>query len=323
MAGAQRPAARRGSTRSLTAWLRQHRASIIDTANNLRTNRGAVVLSVLVIGVTLSLPLGVHVVQENFLALVSSLGSRPQASLFLKPTATRQEAEALAALLRRDERLGSVVVVDKDVALAEFAGFFDLGDVVATLAENPLPYTVVVEIEASQIGGERGLRLRSELERTAGVAEAQFDVTWIRRLQAVSDLAARAVAVFTTILAVGVILITGNTIRIGIHNRREEIEVAKLCGATDAFVRRPFLYNGALQGLLGAMIACGIVAAAVALLGAPMATLASLYESDVQLINISELSLVSALSFGAALGWFGAWIAVAVYLRRIDVTRSD
>ena len=152
MAGAQRPAARRGSTRSLTAWLRQHRASIIDTANNLRTNRGAVVL---VIGVTLSLPLGVHVVQENFLALVSSLGSRPQASLFLKPTATRQEAEALAALLRRDERLGSVVVVDKDVALAEFAGFFDLGDVVATLAENPLPYTVVVEIEAYAILGGR------------------------------------------------------------------------------------------------------------------------------------------------------------------------
>ena len=323
MIGAQRPAARRRKTWSLTAWLRQHRASVSDVIADLCSNRGAVILSILVIGITLALPLGVYVIQENFLAVLSSLGTTPRASLFLKSTATREDAEALAASLRQDERFGMVAIVDKDEALSEVARFFDLDEVVATLAENPLPHTVVIEIAASRFDGEQGRHLRTELEQTTGVAEAQFDITWIRRLEAVADLAARGVAVFATILAFGVMLITGNTIRVGIHNRHDEIEVAKLCGATDAFVRRPFLYSGMLQGLFGAMVSCVIVAVAITLLGAPAARLASLYESDLQLVNISIISLVSMLSFGAALGWIGAWIAVTVYLRRIDVSRGD
>jgi len=323
MAGAQRPAARRKKARSQTAWLRQHLVSIADTMSNLRSNRGSVVLSVLVIGITLALPLGLHVVQENFVAVVSRLGSRPQATLFLEGKATRADAETLADALRLDRRFEAIRVIDRDAALAEFGRFSGLGETIDTLHENTLPHTVVIDIDAAQFEGEAGRRLEAELKQTAGVAGAQFDITWIRRLRAISDLAALAAVVFATILALGVVLITGNTIRVGIHNRRDEIEVAKLCGATDAFVRRPFLYNGAFQGLLGALVACAIVAGAIALLSAPAMRLAGTYDSSLQLLNLTVLSFISVLASGAVLGWLGAWIAVAVYLRRIDVTRRD
>lgn len=319
----QRPAARRSRARSRTAWLRQHRASLLDTIANLRANSGAAVLSVLVIGVTLALPLGLHVMQGNLATLVGRLGSRPQATLYLEQTATRSDAEALVAALGADDRLGAVRLIDKEAAWAEFAELSDLDGAVVPLADNPLPYTVVVQLGGAPLDGDASERLQAELERTAGVAEAQFDITWIRRLRGIADFAARATLVFATILAAGVVLITGNTIRVGIHHRREEIEVAKLCGATDAFVRRPFLYSGAAQGLMGAIVAAAIVAVAFGLLAGPAEKLAALYDSNLQLINLSALSVISTLLTGTGLGLIGAWIAVTVYLRRIDITRSD
>ena len=322
MIGNQRPAARRTKPNANRAWLRQHRDSIRDTYANLHSNRSAVILSVLVIGFTLALPLGLHVLQNNFLNVVVGLGSQPQASLFLETGANLDEAEALASALRADVRIDAVRIIDKGAALAEFAQSSNMGEVIATLAENPLPYTVVVSVGAAQFEGENGRRLQRELEQMPHVAHAQFDITWIRRLDAIAQLTARSASMFAAILGIGVVLITGNTIRVGIHGRRDEIEVAKLCGATDAFVRRPFLYSGAVQGLLGAMVALAIVTSAVGFLSGPIERLAALYSSNVQLVNISTFSLVAVLVSGAALGLVGAWIAVAIYLRQIDVTRS-
>lgn len=322
MANKQRPAAQRSKPSSSRAWIRQHRDSIRDTFAHLQLNRSSVILSVLVIGFTLAFPLGLHVLQANFLNVATGLGSQPQATLFLEANATAGDALAIANSLRADARVDTVRIIDKEAALAEFARSSGMGEVVGTLAENPLPYTLVVAVDAAQFEGERGRRLQLELEQTLKVAHAQFDITWIRRLDAVSKVAARAAAVVAAILGIGVVLITSNTIRLGIHGRREEIEVAKLCGATDAFVRRPFLYNGAVQGLLGAFVALVIVASAVSLLGGPAERLAVLYNSSTQLLNISAFSVAFVLCAGAALGWMGAWIAVSVYLRQIDVTRS-
>jgi cell division transport system permease protein len=320
--GARRSTARIGGRKG-SAWLPQHRASVADTIGDLRSNVGAVVLSVLVIGVTLALPLGLHVLLENFHGLVARLGSRPQATLFLDPSGSRADAEALARTLRRDHRLGPIRVIDNDQALSDFERSSGLGGVIEALAENPLPQVLSVEIDFSRFDDVEVRGLQRKLEQAPGVAQAEFDITWIRRLQAISDVAVRATLVVTAILAFGVVLITGNTIRVGIDSRRDEIEVIKLCGATDAFVRRPFLYSGALQGLLGAIVACAVVWLAVGALDAPAQRLAAAYGSDLRVLNLSARSLVSVLASGAGLGWAGAWIAVAVYLRRIDVTTSD
>ena len=322
MNGNQRPATRRTKPNVNRAWLRQHRDSIYDTFINLHSNRSAALLSVLVIGFTLALPLGLHVLQLNFLNVVSGLGSQPQAALYLEADATLDETEALADALKADVRIDAVRIIDKGAALTEFAEAANMGEVVANLAENTLPYTVVVTVIAAQFEGAAGQRFQRELAQMLHVAHAQFDITWIRRLDAIANLAARTAAVFAVILGIGVVLIIGNTIRVGIHSRREEIEVAKLCGATDAAVRRPFLYSGAVQGLFGAMVALGVIASAVALLSGPTEHLARSYGSDAQLVNISMFSLVAVLAISAALGLIGAWIAVAIYLRQIDVTRS-
>ena len=322
MANTQRLAARRSKPNSSRAWIRQHRDSVRETLANLRSSRSAVALSVLVIGFTLAFPLGLHVLQQNFLNVVITLGSQPHATLFLEGTTSEAQAESIVNSLRSDPRMDAVRVIDKDTALAEFARTSNLGEVLDTLAENPLPYTIVMAIDASEFEGTKGQRLQNDLNQIPNVAHTQFDVTWIRRLDAVSNLAARAALAFGAILGIGVVLITGNTIRVGIQGRRDEIEVAKLCGATDAYVRRPFLYSGALQGLLGAFVAVALVASAIALLSGPTGTLTALYSSNMQLVNISMFSLISVLCVGAALGLIGAWIAVSAYLRQVDVTRS-
>ncbi len=323
MVGAQRTAARRSNPTSRGAWVRQHRASINDTLANLRNSRGAIALSVLVIGITLTLPLGLYVLQKNFVNVIAHLGSQPQATLFLESAATLADAEALASLLRSDPRLGGVQIIDKKAALQEIGRSSSMAEVIDTLPENPLPFTLIVGVDAVQFEGPAGQRLQRELEQAPKVETAQFDITWMRRLEAVSDLASRMAVVFAVFLGAGVILITGNTIRGGIHTHRDEIEVAKLCGATDAYIHRPFLYSGAVQGFLGATVALALVTGAIAALGAPTETLAALYDSDMQLLNVSALSIISVLGIGASLGWIGSWVAVTVYLKRMDVARHD
>ncbi|MDA0821280.1 MAG: hypothetical protein O3C28_02520 [Proteobacteria bacterium] len=138
-------------------------------------------------------------------------------------------------------------------------------------------------------------------------------------MKAISVLVSRCVAVFTFILGLGIVLITANTIKESIFSRRAEIEVFRLCGATDGFVRRPLLYRGALQGLAGALVAIIVVFCAIAVLKFPAETLRNIYDSELQLLNLPSFSIVSALFLGAALGWAGAWHAVSLHMRRLDV----
>ena len=318
----RKPASRRKAPRAGGAWLRQHRSSITDTRANFRTNRGAIVLSILVIGITMALPLGLQLLQSNILVLVETLGSRPHATLFLEREIPLGQARDLADSLARDRRLGEITLIDREQALAEFADSSGLENVLASLPSNPLPHTLVIEIDAEHFLGQLGNKLEAELRGIDGVAAAKFDITWVRRLDALSDLTARLAVAFATILGIGVILITGNTIRVGIHSRRDEIEVIKLCGATDAFVRRPFLYSGAAQGFGGAVVAILVVATAAYLLGGPLDRLAGLYGTAMQPTNIKGFSALVVLSSGSTLGWFGAWISVSVYLRELDITQK-
>jgi len=280
-------------------------------------------MSILVIGVTLSLPLGLIIAQMNFETVTANLGSSPEATLFLENDGTLDSANDLARALRADSKVRDARVIDKTTALTEFAGASEIDLIIESLDENPLPHAVVLRFEPSAFDGEAGVAFKNELENLPGVAEATFDITWIKRLEAVSKLIERTALVFASIIGIGVVLITGNTIRTGIQNRHDEIEVAKLCGATDAYVSRPFSYSGALQGLAGALLACGIVGGADWFLSVPAATLAAAYDSDWQLTNISGVLFTETLVAGALMGWLGAQIAVRVYLRRLDFGRPE
>ena len=246
-------------------------------------------MSVLVIGVTLALPVGLHVLHKNFLALTADLGAVPEVSLFLETSATRAMAEAIADGFRADARVIRVEVIDRDAALAALTSDSALGVAAQALVVNPLPYAVALEVERDAFAGAAGEAFQAELSSLPGVADAVFDIVWIRRLEAISELIARAALVIAGIIAAGVVLITGSTIRNGIHSRRDEIEVLKLCGATDAYVSRPFLYSGAIQGLLGAVVACLVVVLAIALIMPALDQVTAAYEAPLPWSNLSFL----------------------------------
>lgn len=315
---ARRPATRHSRPSAPSAWLRQHRASLRDTLVNIRLNRLAIAMSVLVIGVTLALPVGLHVLQVNFLALTAELGAVPEVSLFLESSATRAVAEDIAARLREDERVARVTLIDRDEAFAALAADPALGVAAQSLAVNPLPYAVALEVKRDAFAGSAGTAFQAELAGLAGIEDAVFDVVWIRRLEAISELIARVALVIAVIIGLGVVLITGNTIRNGIHARRDEIEVLKLCGATDAYVSRPFLYSGAIQGLLGAVVACVVVVLAIALVMPALDRVTAAYAAPLPWSNLSFGAIFTTLLSGAIMGWFGALFAVQVYLKRLD-----
>ena len=289
----------------------------------LRQNRGSVALSIVVIGVTLALPIGLHVLQQNVIALTAGLGGDPEVTLFLEPSATRAVADSIAARFADDARVRGVAVIDKDEALAGFDDGTDMRAIVAALDVNPLPYAVVLTVADGVFEGAAGDVFRTELETLPAVDDALFDIVWIRRLEAFSRLVERAALIVALVIGTAVVLITGNTIRVGIEHRQDEIEVMKLVGATDAYVSRPFLYSGALQGLLGAILAVLIVLAALAALGPAADALAAAYQTETRLVGLSPAAFTAALGSGMLMGWAGAFAAVRMYLRRLDFGQAD
>jgi cell division transport system permease protein len=314
--GMQNSKRRPGGSGSLATWIRQHRASVAEAWANFGSDRG---VSVLVVGVTFAIPLLLHVAHHNVAAVIAQLGSSAQATLFMDTGATLDDARELAARLNSDPRLGDVTLIDKEAALVEFAENSGLQTMVGTLTTNPLPHTLVVSIKDRDFDALAGQGLESDLRQNPLVEHVELDLIWVQKVTAIGTLVARWMTIFTLILALGVVLITANTVKNGIFSRRAEIEVVKLCGATDSFVRRPFLYGGVLQGLAGAVLAVITVFGAVEMLSLPAETIRSLYDSDVQLSNLSGFSILSALVGGATLGLAGALHSVSVHLRRLDV----
>jgi cell division transport system permease protein len=208
--------------------------------------------------------------------------------------------------------------ISADQALGEFKKLSGFGDAVAVLDKNPLPAVLVVRPkDASPEGAEA---LQHQLAGNPAVDQVRLDLQWLRRLTAILDIVRRVTDILAALLALAVMFVVGNTIRLEIGGRRTEIEVSKLLGATDPFIRRPFLYHGAWYGLVGGLIACILVALAVSLVAAPVSRLAGLYGSAYVLQGLGILGALGLIAGGAVLGWVGSWLAVARHLRAIEPT---
>jgi len=278
--------------------------------------RAAALLNALALGVALALPAGGYAVIESLQGLSTRSTIDPQLSVFMRTDATPEAARQLAARLRGDARVHRVRLVTREDALASLRGTSGLADVVAALGSNPLPDTLVVSVAGS---GDGVLdELAEELGRAPGVALAQVDALWARRLAALERVGRLALALVAGILAVGLVAIAFNTIRLQILTQREEIEVSKLIGATDGFIQRPFLYLGLLQGLSGVLIALALVWAGLVLMNSEVVGLARTYGSDFRLAFLSLGEAIALASIAGALGWFGAYMSVSRYLREIQ-----
>jgi cell division transport system permease protein len=293
----------------MRTWLRQHRQALRLA---LRRFAGGGVLSAVVIGVALALPAGGYALLESVRGLATRASLDPQVSIFLKTELKRAEAQALERPLRADRRLAKVRFIPREEALRELNAVQGLSDVTAALGQNPLPDAYVVTVRSGEID-----LLVADLSKLPGVAHIQADTAWARRLAAVAAIGRLALWLLTFLLGLGLVAVTFNTIRLQILTQRDEIEVSKLIGATDSFIRRPFYYLGLLQGVVGGVIASTIVWIALALLNREVRVLAESFGSAFRISYLSPEDALAVVALAGLLGWLGAHLSVSKHLREI------
>lgn len=291
----------------MSAWLRQHRQALAAALARLG------VLNALVIGVALSLPAGGYAVLESLRPLAGRVAFDSQVSVFLSPQARRADAEALGKTLRADPRIERLRFVPREEALKELSAVQGMPEVIAALGSNPLPDAFVVTAK-----GESLEQLASDLGKLPGVAHVQADAAWAKRLAALAGIGRLALWLLSALLGIGLVAVTFNTIRLQILTQREEIEVSKLIGATDAYIRRPFYYLGLVQGLAGGIVAIGIVAGGLALLNREVHSLAESYGSGFRFAYLPLGDALAIVAFAGFLGWLGAQLSVVRHLREIE-----
>ena len=293
-----------------------HLDALRATLARLARTPVATLLNVGVIGIALALPVGLYVALVNLQGLAHSLASDPQLSAFLALDASRADVKRIEARLKQHAGVREARFVPREQALKELKTATGLGDVVDSLPQNPLPDAFVVVPRET---GPRSLeKLRDEVSGWPKITHVQLDTAWAQRLEAGLRLARLAVWLLATLFAFALVAVTFNTIRLQVLTRREEIEVSKLIGATDSFIRRPFLYFGTLQGLAGGLAAWIILWAGIQLLNGALSELAQLYAARFELRHLSHEDSLSLLGFSAGLGWFGSWLSVNRHLAEIE-----
>jgi cell division transport system permease protein len=305
-------------TLPLDTWLLRHLQTALTSLGRLNRSPLATLMTAAVIGIALALPTALHVTLGNVQQLAGGWEGAATLSLFLKKGVTEEQTNRLATSLRQHPQIAEIQVIDPELALAEFRRLSGFEGALEALDENPLPAVLVIEPLPQYGTPEAAERLMQELNQHSEVDFTQVDLEWVRRFHAITEIARRGTLVIAALLGLAVLLIIGNTIRLEIENRRDEIEITKLIGATDAFIRRPFLYSGLWYGLSGGIIAWLMVSFSLLLLDGPAERLAGLYHSDFDLTSIDLPTLFLLLSASALLGLLGSWIAVGRHLSAIE-----
>ncbi len=302
---------------ALSMWLRNHVSNLGKAARKMAREPLGALMTVAVIGITLSLPAALYITLENAQRIAAGWEGKPQITLYLAKTASPESATRLVETIRDLPDVAEVTYISPEQGLKDFQAISGFGEALNVLDENPLPAVIKVRPAAAADAPQRAQDLLEQLKSMNSVELAQLDLAWVQRLHTLLDLGKRAAWILSGLLGIAIILIIGNTIRLAIINRKDEIEIIKLIGGSDAFIRRPFLYTGFLQGLLGGCIAWLLIVAAIALLADPAAKLASLYGSE-SLLEYPKLGVGATLiGAGAILGWLGSRLAVARHLRDI------
>jgi cell division transport system permease protein len=302
---------------NVSNWLTRHAQNAIGALGTLSRNPVATALTVTVIGIALALPAALGVLVQSGRTLAGSWADVRDFSVYMEPGIAQDRAEALARELRDKPLVDSVRLIPADSAVEELRKDPGFADALAALDSNPLPHTLVVRPDAAMDGASLE-QLSAEVRKAPGVELVKLDLEWVARLSAMLDFLRRLGLITGGLLIAAVLIVVGNTIRLDIQNRSAEIEVAKLLGATDAFVRRPFLYLGLWYGLLGGVVAMVILLVGLWALGGPISRLAGLYGSSFELGGATGSSLLAVLAGGILAGWGGAWTAVARHLAAIQ-----
>lgn len=306
----------------MSVWLSRHLQTAIGSLGRLSQQPLGNLLTILVIGIALALPASLQMLVSNAQSLSADWQRALEMSAYLKSTVSAAHAEELTQQLQRRSDVAAVKLIKADDGLREFREYSGFGAALDALTENPLPHVIVITPAAADARTETLAadleRLSAELRKLPEVESVQLDTVWVQRLTAILDALRRATLLIAGLLAIGVMIIISNTIRLDIQNRRDEIEVAKLVGASNAFVRRPFLYEGFWYGLGGSGIALLIVTATVWLLRGPVDRIAALYGSAFTLQGLAWPTAAALLGVGVTVGWLGSLVSTRRHLKNIE-----
>ena len=290
------------------------RRGIADIFSNPISN----FMTILVIAIALALPAGLQILLDNGKALSQSWDGASRISLYLKTDLQQAQLDSLAQRVRQINGVAKVDVIDQSQALNDFKERSGFADAIAQLDSNPLPPVLVIQPAATHTSPQASELLLSEFNTIREVELAQLDLDWVRKLYALLQLAEKAASALGLALAIAVLLIVGNTIRLSVQNRRDEIEVVKLVGATDAFIRRPFLYTGFWYGLLAGVTCWVILTISLFWLRDPVANLAGLYQSQFAIQGLNLLQSAQLIGVSCFLGLLGSWLSVGRHIRQIE-----
>jgi cell division transport system permease protein len=305
---------------AVQTWLARHAQTLVGSLGRIAQHPFATLMTMAVIAVALALPLFLNVLLQNTRTASANWNQAFDLSIYLDKKAGSERTQDLARQLRARGDVAAVRVITAEQAFADFRDASGFGKALDALTDNPLPNTLVVTptLAASTPAGTAVLK--TSIAAMADVETVQLDTEWVQRLNAMLDVLTRVVWLTGGLLGLSVVIIVGNTIRLDILNRRAEIEVMKLVGATDGFARRPFLYSGVWYGLGGGLGAVLVVAAAVAILATPIEHLAGLYGSEFRLRGLGIDSGLSILGLAIGLGWLGSWLAATRHIRAVEPT---
>jgi cell division transport system permease protein len=300
------------------AYWSHHRESAINSYRRLLEAPLQTLMTALVVAIALALPATLLTGLSNVHRLGEAWDASPKISVYLSTKARDAAIQALHQKLEALPEIAQIAYISPEQAVAEFQAVSGFGQALEALEENPLPPTFVVTPGAAMREPAQLQLLVQRLAQEPLVEDVGLDMDWVRRLQELMVLGQRAVYALAGLLILGVLIAIGNTIRLAIENRRDEIMIIKLVGGTDGFVRRPFLYSGGWYGFFGGVLACILVAAGYWTISGPVARLAAAYHSDFTLQGLGATGSFFLLALSSLLGWLGAWLAVSRHLGEIE-----
>lgn len=301
----------------MSTWFLLHVSTCVGALGRLARQPFASLMTVLVIAVTLALPASMHLVIKNAQSISNNWENALDFSVYLNGDVILSDAIRLAGLIEQRADVANVTFISAQDALEEFKSASGFGNALDHLKTNPLPHTLVIRPSGANTE-QSMILLHEELGNLPEAGLVQIDTAWVQRFHAILDILRRAIAIGAGLLGVAIVVIIGNTIRLDIQNRREEIEVTKLIGASNAFVRRPFLYSGLWYGLGGGLFALALVGYGLYALEQPVRHLAGLYNSAFTVLDLDLSESLIIIGIGVLLGLAGSWLAAARHMRRIE-----
>lgn len=301
----------------LLAYFYIHAQVLFSSLGRLLRTPFTLAMTIAVMSIAVTLAAIFYLFVGNMQQLTGSLEETNQISLYLKPTVSRQSAEKLASDIRKHDGIGKVTLISKEQGMREFKAYSGFGETLSVLDSNPLPIVLQVLPENTLSDFIKLRQLTKDLSKPSQVDLVRMDMEWVKRLQSIVEFIQRSVFLLSILLGLAVLFITGNTIRLELQSRHDEILVLKLVGATYSFIRRPFLYTGFWLGFISGVVAWVLAAIIVLILDGPIESLSILYNSSFEVRFLSFMDTLGLLFISSFLGILGAWGVLSYQILQI------